>query len=113
MLTRIMLIAISLLSIAGSCEAVTANYNPVNRVSDDEYGSDYVLHYAVGAVVGGITWYYLPEDWHPVAKVAASVATSLLVGLAVELTDEPFDGRDPLDYGLGSLFTVTILEISF
>ncbi len=107
------LLAIVLVMLASICEAETTSYDPIDRVNDDDYGSDYVVHYAVGAVVGGITWYYLPDNWHPVAKVAASVATSLLVGLAVELTDEPFDGRDPLDYGLGSLLTVTILEITF
>ena len=90
-----------------------SEYDISDRVSDEEYGSDYIFHYAAGAVISGVTWYYLPDDWHPVARWVTAVAASVLVKTVVESFDEPFDSRDILDYGLGGAISVTILEISF
>jgi cytochrome b561 len=97
------------LTIATSAQA----YSIPDRVNDDDYGSSYAVHYTVGATVGGLAWYLLPEDWNPWARGAVSIGTSFLVGLAVELTDDPFTGADVLDYGLGGAVSVTILTVAF
>lgn len=95
------------------CSPAFADYNVSDRVQDGEYGSDYIFHYAAGAVVGGVTWYFLPDDWPPVARWAAGVGAAVLVKTVVEMFDEPFDSRDILDYGLGAVVSVTILEVTF
>ena len=88
------------------------SYNVGDRVSDEDYGSSYIFHYGAGAVISGVTWYFL-DDWNPVARCITSVAAAVLVKTLVESFDEPFDGRDIIDYGIGGIISVTILEVSF
>jgi len=112
-LTGEMVVKLLLMIILLYASTAQAEYNVSDRVTDEEYGSDYIFHYAAGAVISGVTWYYLPDDWHPVARWVTSVAASVLVKTVIESFDDPFDSRDILDYGLGGAISVTILEISF
>jgi len=91
-----------------------SDYDDVSDAIGDS-GYSQMVHFTVGALVGGITLAVIPDSWelNPWIESAISVGVSLAVGGLIESLDEEFDKRDFWDYGGGGFLSVTIIKICF
>jgi hypothetical protein len=75
---------------------------------------DTVSHYAAGAIIGGLTTYYLPKDmpkgWRWIIGVAAGTAAG---ALKESIYDKNFDNTDFSQWAIGSFVGATIISGTF
>ena len=97
------LIIVCMLMISSVCYSGTENTT-----------EDTVSHYAAGAVIGGLTTYYLPKDmpkgWRWIIGVAAGTAAG---ALKEGIYDKNFDNTDFSQWAIGSFVGATIISGTF
>ena len=105
-----------LLVAIGLCVTVlTTSATPIqaeNRYTE-AYSLQHASHYLIGYASSAAINHWYPEDWDQRWKKPAEIVIPVLIGTVIELTDDPKDPLDVLEYGGGMLLQVTVLEWKF
>lgn len=75
---------------------------------------DTTSHFGGGAVVAGLTYYYLPDEWSPIAKWIVATAAGGLAGAFKEgVYDKTWDSTDFNQWVGGGTVGATIMVVRF
>jgi len=81
---------------------------------DDNTTMDVVSHIGGGAIISGLTTYYLPDDMNPYLKWTIGALAGTLAGAVKEgVIDDIWDDTDFFQWTLGGAIGATFIVITF